>query len=353
MKEDPNILVAADTGHNARLAARQLLEAFPAVRISMHPAEIVSDFEACRPGVLVLAFDTLDGAKRCCDRLYSGSALIHEIAHKTIVLCGSDDIRCVHEACKEGAFDDYVVVRPATHDGPHLALAVHHALRLLSNASPDAPNAGQLAAYARLLARFEPPLARFAHEFAAQIDRTHAVAAATPCGISNDLRRHFDCLGESVDALCDAARALAGALGPQLHAARAMGTLAGQKRPNVLAVDDDGFQHGVLARLLGGTRIDLTCAENGAQAFRAIRARRPDLVLVDVDLPDVSGMELTRRLKSVRPLAQIPVIMVTGESRRTVVMESVRAGAADFMVKPFRRSTLLGKLEAFLPGAVV
>ena len=119
-----------------------------------------------------------------------------------------------------------------------------------------------------------------------------------------------------------------------------------------VAVDDDRFQRCMLERLLAGTRVDLTCAASGAQAFRAIRARRPDLVLVDVDLPDVSGMELTRRLKSVEPLSRIPIIMVTGESRRTVVLESVRAGAADFMVKPFCRSTLIDKLEAFLPGAV-
>ena len=353
MKDDPRILVAADTDLHAAPVARRLADTFAVVRVSTNPANIVSEFETCAPNVLVLAFDTLDGAKRCCDRLYGQSALVHETVHKTIVLCGPDDVRRVYDACKEGTFDDYVVFWPATSDGQRLALAIDHALHLLSNEASDAPAAGRLATYARHLATLEPTLERYAHAFAAQVDRTHTAAAAMPYGSSDALREHVDRLGESVDALCRAARALANALGPQLAATHAMNAIAGDLRPHVLAVDDDGFQRGALERLLAGTRVDLSCASSGAQAFRAIRARRPDLVLVDVDLPDVSGMELTRRLKSVQPLAQIPIIMVTGESRRAVVLESVRAGAADFMVKPFCRSTLLDKLEAFLPGAVL
>jgi PleD family two-component response regulator len=355
LRDDPRILVAADTVHHAVPVARRLADTFAAVRVSTNPADIASDFEVYRPNVLVLAFDTLDGAKRCCDRLYGESTLVHETAHKTIVLCGPDDVRRVYDACKEGTFDDYVVFWPATHDGPRLALAIDHALHLLSNAQSDAPAAGRLAAYARHLASLEPALERYARSFAAQVDVTHTVAAATPCrnGDGDALRSHFDRLGESVDALCRAAQALASALGPQLRAAHAMNAITGHLRPHVLAVDDDGLQRCTLERLLAGTRVDLTCAASGAQAFRAIRARRPDLVLTDVDLPDLSGMELTRRLKSVEPLAQIPIIMVAGESRRTVVLESVRAGAADFMVKPFCRSTLIDKLEAFLPGAIV
>ena len=353
MKDDPRILVAADAEHHAVPVVRRLAESFAAVHVSTNPANIVAEFEAYGPNVLVLAFDTLDGAKRCCDRLYGQSARAHETAHKTIVLCGPDDVRRVYDACKEGAFDDYVVFWPAASDGRHLVLAIDHALCMLSNATPDASAAGRLAAYARQLASLKPTLERYAHAFAEQVDRTHTVAAATSCVSGSALRGHFDRLGESVDALCRSAQALANALGPQLRAANAMNAIADHVRPHVLAVDDDGLQRCALERLLTGTRVDLTCAATGAQAFRAIRARRPDLVLMDVDLPDVSGMELTRRLKSVQPLAEIPIIMVTGESRRTVVLESVRAGAADFMVKPFCRSTLLDKLEAFLPGAIV
>jgi DNA-binding response OmpR family regulator len=73
---------------------------------------------------------------------------------------------------------------------------------------------------------------------------------------------------------------------------------------------------------------------------------------MDIDLPDVDGVEVTRRLKAVEPLASTPVIIATARSHRTVVMESLKAGAADIMVKPYCRATLLDKLDTFLPVSV-
>jgi CheY-like chemotaxis protein len=178
-----------------------------------------------------------------------------------------------------------------------------------------------------------------------------AVRAAERTG-GDAFRRCFRPLGESVYALCEAAQTLAAALGPQLQAARAMRELASHLRPTVLVVDEDSFERTMLASILKDTKIELICASTGAQAFRTMAIRRPDLILMDLDLPDVNGLEVTRLLKSSEPLADIPVIMVTGRSRRTIVMESLRAGAADFMVKPFRRATLLDKLEAHFPGNV-
>ncbi|CAN7560979.1 response regulator [Trinickia sp. LjRoot230] len=353
LKDDPSILIAAETEASARRVARLVEDEFRCVRISTRTECIVSDFEAFRPVVVVLAFDRFDAATRYCDRLYGASRLIHAIPHRTIVLCAADELRRVYDSCKRGVFDDYVLFWPTTNDGPRLAMAVHHALHRLSKSSPDAVSAGQLAAHARHIASLEPTLAELARRFACEVDRTGAVAATAQHEAGDACARPFRRLGESVDALCHAAQALAVALGPQLRAARAMGELAQRVRPAVLVVDDDAFQRSLLARLLDGTKVDLSCATSGAQAFGAIWNRRPDLVLMDIDLPDVTGMELTRRLKSVRPLAHIPVIMVTGHSERTVVMESLRAGAADFMVKPFRRATLLQKLEAFLPGAIL
>lgn len=67
---------------------------------------------------------------------------------------------------------------------------------------------------------------------------------------------------------------------------------------------------------------------------------------------DINGIELTRRLKAEPTLADIPVIIVSAHSHRANVIKSVRVGAADFMVKPFCRTTLLEKLAGFLPSAI-
>lgn len=350
MKDDPSILIAADTDANARFVARLLAEEFRVLHVSTRPEQAVADFEQHRPSVVILSFSRVDAAQRYYTGLYQASRLVHAVPHRTIVLTGSHDLWRVYELCRKGDFDDYVLFWPATNDGPRLTMAVHHALHVLERASPDAVTPGQLAAHARYVASLEPNLAEFARRFATEVDNTSAAASAAERAVGSEFLHHFSGLGESVDALCRAAQTLASALGAQLQAARTMSELATLVRPRVLAVDDEAFQRTLLGQLLSGTNIDLTCASSGIQALSLLWKVRPDLVLMDVDLPDLNGVELTRRFKSVQAFAHVPVIIITGHSQRAIVLETLKAGAVDFMVKPFVRATLLEKLEAFLPG---
>ena len=74
----------------------------------------------------------------------------------------------------------------------------------------------------------------------------------------------------------------------------------------------------------------------------------PDLILMDIDLPDLNGLQITRRLKASPSMAAIPIVMITGHSGRQVLHASLSAGAIDFLVKPFDREVLLQKLARHL-----
>lgn len=87
------------------------------------------------------------------------------------------------------------------------------------------------------------------------------------------------------------------------------------------------------------------------EALAILRKRRPDLILMDVGLPDIDGVETTRRLKSVEQFAKIPVIMITGRSEKSVVVESMKAGASSFAVKPFDQDVLCAKVSSLLNSA--
>jgi CheY-like chemotaxis protein len=141
-------------------------------------------------------------------------------------------------------------------------------------------------------------------------------------------------------------------LASQLASARALHSLAQQARPLVLAVDDDEYQLKLVEQLLlragGEPRPELLCARSGGEALALSRQHHPDLVLMDINLPDVDGLKTTRRLKATDGLAHVPVIMMSGHSGRDIVVASLRAGAADFVVKPFDRTTLLEKVRRFL-----
>lgn len=124
---------------------------------------------------------------------------------------------------------------------------------------------------------------------------------------------------------------------------------SGRARPIVFLVEDDEFSHQLVAITLESQDVELVVESDGAAALERIRSVRPDLILMDVMLPGRDGVELTQHLKADPSLAAIPVVMLTGEARREILVRSMEAGAADFIVKPFTPDALIAKLTKFLP----
>jgi CheY-like chemotaxis protein len=122
-----------------------------------------------------------------------------------------------------------------------------------------------------------------------------------------------------------------------------------RSRPLVLLVEDDEFTHQLIAITLESQSVELVFESDGAAALDRIRSVQPDLILMDVMLPGSDGVELTQHLKADPALAGIPVVMLTGEARREILVRSMEAGAADFIVKPFTPDALIAKLTKFLP----
>jgi CheY-like chemotaxis protein len=89
-------------------------------------------------------------------------------------------------------------------------------------------------------------------------------------------------------------------------------------------------------------------AHSGAEALAVLGRQHPDLILMDVALPDFNGVDITRRLKATPRFAAIPVLMITGQSERQVLEASLKAGAVDFLVKPVDREILLQKIARHL-----
>jgi CheY-like chemotaxis protein len=126
--------------------------------------------------------------------------------------------------------------------------------------------------------------------------------------------------------------------------------VSARARPLVFLVEDDEFSHQLVAITLESQNIELVAESDGAAALARIRVVQPDLILMDVNLPGRDGVELTQQLKADPALAGIPVVMLTGEARREILVRSMEAGAVDFIVKPFTPDALIAKLTKFLPS---
>jgi CheY-like chemotaxis protein len=159
---------------------------------------------------------------------------------------------------------------------------------------------------------------------------------------------HLRTASSAIQPVSDWAERFRQKLVPEMESVRGLQQLAETRKPLVLVVDDDAFQHKLVARLLKDAGVELMFALSSQEAMAAMRARRPELIFMDIGLPDLSGIETTRRIKAIESFASIPVVMITGHSKKEVVVECLKAGACDFVVKPLDKAVLLKKLSTLL-----
>ena len=120
-------------------------------------------------------------------------------------------------------------------------------------------------------------------------------------------------------------------------------------RPTILTVDDAKAVRDLVERALSSFDCNATAATNGYNAFFAIESARPDLILLDISMPIMGGVETLRRLQGAPELREIPVIMLTSRADHTVVPLLAGMGAKDSLIKPFNEAALLDKIQRIVP----
>jgi DNA-binding response OmpR family regulator len=117
---------------------------------------------------------------------------------------------------------------------------------------------------------------------------------------------------------------------------------------SVLVVDDDSDVRALVTTLLGRAGYLVAEAENGRAALKALYEQRPDLVVLDVNMPNLDGWGTLERI---RELSDVPVIMLSARSEELEKVRALRAGADDYVTKPFGRQELLARVETVLRRA--
>ena len=119
-------------------------------------------------------------------------------------------------------------------------------------------------------------------------------------------------------------------------------------RPVILAVDDATDLLALMGKALGADYEVLTAADAGTAIEKAFGTPRPDLILLDVDMPDISGFEVCRALKDEALTAAIPVIFLTGKTEAQAQVEGLELGAADYVAKPINAAVLKARVRMHL-----
>lgn len=120
----------------------------------------------------------------------------------------------------------------------------------------------------------------------------------------------------------------------------------GRSRLKVLIADDEGAIRRLVAATLGGSAHEVVLARDGVEALEAIRRERPEIVLLDVQMPGADGVEVCRRLRADTDLARTFVVLLTALDRREAGERTRAAGADAFLTKPFSPLELLRLVES-------
>jgi putative two-component system response regulator len=121
-----------------------------------------------------------------------------------------------------------------------------------------------------------------------------------------------------------------------------------RSRGSVLIADDLADTRELVSELLEREGYRVLQAADGAEALDAVQREMPDLILSDVMMPQVDGFELCRRLKADRATRLIPVVLVTALHERSDRLEGIRAGADDFLQKPFDSTELMARVASLI-----
>jgi len=112
----------------------------------------------------------------------------------------------------------------------------------------------------------------------------------------------------------------------------------------ILVVDDSPVYHKLVADTLVNESYSLLFADNGEEALRLFSAHSPSIVVTDWNMPDFSGLELCRRIRTKENCAYTYIIVITSNSKKEMIVEGLAAGADDYLTKPFDPGELLARI---------
>ncbi len=118
-------------------------------------------------------------------------------------------------------------------------------------------------------------------------------------------------------------------------------------KKSIVAVDDSGIVLKMLLKVLG-TRYELHVFNGGKRALQFLNDRTPDLIILDIDMPEINGYEMLKMIKEKEHLMDVPVIFLTSNNDKNHVVKAVAGGAKDYVVKPIDEDILTEKVRVVL-----
>lgn len=119
-------------------------------------------------------------------------------------------------------------------------------------------------------------------------------------------------------------------------------------KTKVLVVDDEEDFQDILRQILERAEYQVVCAGDGAAGLAALRAEKPDLLILDINMPLKDGYGVCREARAMPEFAELPILMLTIRNRDEEIVRGMDCGADAYLAKPFDPGELLARLRALL-----
>ncbi|MDD5218068.1 MAG: response regulator [Candidatus Omnitrophica bacterium] len=120
------------------------------------------------------------------------------------------------------------------------------------------------------------------------------------------------------------------------------------KKKTILIIDDEPHIQTMVATRLQANDFKVITALDGKEGLEKVKKERPDLILLDIMMPEMDGYDFLRELKKISGVNLMPIIMFTAKVRREDIDKAIYLGAVDYVIKPFTSTVLLDKIRQFL-----
>ncbi|MBI3523461.1 MAG: response regulator [Betaproteobacteria bacterium] len=343
---DKSILIVCDSADELRAVRELMTSDLGNYWSTDNEAGGLQLFQEHRPSVLILAFQEIEKAERFYLTLYRQCPQMQEIRHQTLLLCKNTEAESAYSLCMNGTVDDYVVNRPL-YDPFRLRLSVHQALGRRNDEQKSTAVNSRIVNIGKGLQYLDNYVgARLASGESQSAESLRALQGLT-AKLSSQIKQFEESyklppLGKAVQGPGQNTQKSDG------HQTEGTSKDAPSSPPEIMVVDDDEIYTDVLVAIIEGGGLRATSVDGGEAALAMLRQRRPDLMLMDYQMPGMDGLQTLRRMKMDPDLKFVKVVMLTGTSERELVSQCIQAGAADFIVKPSDRVTILAKINAQL-----
>ena len=379
--DSAQVLVLGDDAADRQAVVADLIKHFKHVGCLTPDPEALPGPEQLAADVLVLAFRELDQAQPYCKTI--GVTEAPHAIQRTVLLCKTEDSPAALELCKRQYFDDFVAYWPAQ-DRMRLPMSVWLAARAAMALRRNGEAGAKLLTHAKQLGDLDRKLTHEINVGERQAATTHdsmldlehklteandefskhliegGANGAVEVKDSEALRQDLAQFKSRQLELARAARRqgvkpmstwalqLRGKVEPALAESRTFAAQVRQARPALLVIADDDTSRALLTPSLRALGFDPVMASDGNHVLAQLARIRPYAILMDIAASASEAVSLTRELKALPDIAHIPIIILSGDSRRETLLSSIRAGASDFIAKPFTHEILRDKLSKVL-----